>query len=369
MHYMTLVAVDIERTNEEPETDRCIERKIASLEKTGSMTLLQKSQLSTLKARRRAFERAVDNAVELAMEPYCMNTENPEYLEFCDMTDEIEHDYQTGKRKMIRLSNGSILFPYDNAFCDQYTIRDGKVFQRKAGPCQHEKRTRKAKKMSVITLPFRKIYSSMKEYAENSGYTFHRRQRAFGYYSNPDGFWDWYSIGGRWAYKLLVKADCPEYALGENDIGSQPPPVPEGYMWVSAARKKDIEWRRMQEWKKQKALDSFAVLEEAFAKKKMPEGDIGVITEEGISCFGKTLYIKGETAEEFLKRNGLDSIEKYGFYPHAFLDDCGWNTCEKLVCTDSDAWFENNLSWKQELNLFMEDTDEEAVFVIVDSHS
>ena len=62
--------------------------------------------------------------------------------------------------------------------------------------------------------------------------------------------WDWYQIGGRWPVTFLVKADCTEYSFGERSWGnySKKYPAPEGYMWVSAARKKDICWDVMRSW-------------------------------------------------------------------------------------------------------------------------
>lgn len=44
---------------------------------------------------------------------------------------------------------------------------------------------------------------SFKEYAERQGYI--QQDNRWGYYSNPDGQWDWWSIGGRWTGLLELK--------------------------------------------------------------------------------------------------------------------------------------------------------------------
>ena len=47
-------------------------------------------------------------------------------------------------------------------------IRNGKVFQREAGPLKHEKRTKRAKRMRALPdYPRKKLYASFADYAEN----------------------------------------------------------------------------------------------------------------------------------------------------------------------------------------------------------
>jgi len=62
-------------------------------------------------------------------------------------------------------------------------------------------------------------------------------------------FYDWCVIGGRWPRRFLVKESCKEYSIGERswDDIDRKIDAPEGYFWVAAARKKDIEWQAMRE--------------------------------------------------------------------------------------------------------------------------
>ena len=236
--------------------------------------------------------------------------------------------------------------------------------------CKHAMRTKRAKKMQVVNRAFRKVYTSLKDYAEEyCCYTYEADRNRCGYYSNPKAFWDWYQIGGRWPYELLVKTDCKDFSIGERDIDYVLPQTPAGYMWVSAARKKDIAWDAMREWRKQQALISFAELEKAFAEGVIPNDIFGKITEKGISGFREMLYIRGETAEEYLNRKHIDMNEKYGIRPYGFLDCNGWNTHETFVYDLKNPRFEDNEGWEQQLNDFLEKANDNTVIVIVDNHN
>lgn len=99
--------------------------------------------------------------------------------------------------------------------------------------------------------PMKKLYATFEGYAKNYRFhEYHEDKQAFGYYCNPEARWDWFVIGGRWPVTFLVKDTCTEYSLGERTWGDENTvyTVPEGYMWVSAARKKDIEWEAMRNW-------------------------------------------------------------------------------------------------------------------------
>lgn len=55
--------------------------------------------------------------------------------------------------------------------------------------------------------------------------------------------YDWYEIGGRWENAFLVKEDCLECL--DSDISCDIV----GYKWVTAARKKDIDWEKTKQYR------------------------------------------------------------------------------------------------------------------------
>ena len=176
--------------------------------------------------------------------------------------------------------------------------------------------------------------------------------------------WDWYQIGGRWPVTFLVKMECAEYSFGERSWGnySKKYPAPEGYMWVSAARKKDICWDVMQNWYTVQDTERYNKFKEAFQTGKLPDGYYGKIQENGLFRYGECAYAADETLDEYLARVGIPKSWKY---PIGVSD-----------IVDADEWLSKNdirigkesSSWHEQIDTYIDDLDGEDVLVSVDYH-
>lgn len=220
-------------------------------------------------------------------------------------------------------------------------------------------------------VPYSKVYQSFQEFVEEEhGTPYCEEQGAFGYYYNPDAFYDWYSIGGRWPDLFLVKDDCKEYGIAERSwtCADEETKAPDGYHWTCAARKKDIAWQVMYDWELKKARQSFAKISGWFASGKVP-GNAGLCMEEdGIRRFGELLYRKGETEDEYLERFVNLKRKKYPLSLYAFLKDGIWITTERFISDGENSRFEENEDWEDELEQFIDGLDDETVLVSVDCH-
>lgn len=200
--------------------------------------------LCSLMGRTTNFARQLVGEVEEVMAPYSAEP-SEEYMEFADMTEELKADYAKSV-DCLKLPNGKIVECGSYPYFSKYSIVDGKVSQNKVGPLHHTRRTKQSRKIQYLpNYPRQKVYKTFEKYAEDyRGYEYNEEEKGYGFYCNPNAMWDWYQIGGRWPVTFLVKADCTEYSFGERSWGnySKKYPAPEGYMWVSAARKKDICW-------------------------------------------------------------------------------------------------------------------------------
>ncbi len=367
MHTLTLVTVNVPDTTELKLDADIFERLVgnykSSLPKSDYDSLMLEFLKRKMNSRRNVFSREVDDAIAEKMEPYCECTEDMRYLEFVDQSEDIESEYENGTANFIRLPQGNLLPEH---FVSKFCIRDGMVFQRRAGQLRHEKRTKKAKKMKAYeNLPFKKVYKSLADFAEHYyGATYHEEHQAYGYYTNPNSFWDWYSIGGRWPAEFLVKETCKEYSIGERSEHEEMPPAPEGYIWVVAARKKDIEWRVAFEWERERMTKRFYMLEECFKNGKLPEGMFAMMNESGIGFFGETYYVAGETLDENLKRCGYAEDLKYHAAAGAFIDHDG-AYCDRF---DILGPHDDKDGWIRLLDKFVEEMDDDTVVVAVDCH-
>ena len=176
-HFVTLVNFYMPKLEENCEENMRyaeqiaeVKEKLAQDPESFALRFLLKRLQSKASTRERSAEREIDEL----MAPFCEGTDDPAYLEFEDRTDDLRRDFETDKINCVRFPDGTVVPEYSRLVCEKYLIRDGKVFQKKAGRLGHEKRTKKAKKMrAFMGYPVKKLYPSLKQYAEDyCGYTF-----------------------------------------------------------------------------------------------------------------------------------------------------------------------------------------------------
>ena len=162
------------------------------------------------------FENFIETLAGYRLEPYWENTEDPRYLVFSDCTEEYRADYENDGEILVRLLDGRWVSPFSTAFQRNYTLDEGKIYKRSFGQLHHRKRTKKAKRMKALYMPFKKAYRSFSTFAEElCGLARGEEPGTYGFYRNPNAKWDWFQIGGRWPDRFLVKADCPMVHTGE----------------------------------------------------------------------------------------------------------------------------------------------------------
>ena len=192
---------------------------------------------------------AVTGALDQMMAPYDANAKEGDHLVFQE-DKRLEEDYAECVVNCVKTPDGRILSASDSAFSRRFLIWEGKIFQKSAGQLHHLKRTQKAKKYTALpAYPVRKFYRTLQAFAEDYlGCVYNEQEGKYGYYRNPNAKWDWFQIGGRWPYAFLVKEGCWSVIPSELSWACQNEEArkaPEGYRWVSGARKTDIQWEMM----------------------------------------------------------------------------------------------------------------------------
>lgn len=373
MHFLTLAAVEIPEVQEDKETDKQVAEKLEKLKlqkQLATKNHMLDFAIEKFHSLQSAFSRAVVNSISDMMYPYCASMEDPEYLEFSDRTETLREEYESTV-DCIKLPQGTIVEQYGTPLWGRFSIRDGKVFQRDAGPLHHEKRTKRAKRMVALPdYPCKKLYKSFKEYAEEKcGCSFDEKHQGYGYYYNPNAMWDWYSIGGRWPEMFLVKETCKEYSIGERSWCStdRESEAPEGYIWVCAARKKDIAWEEMRNWRNRKAKEQFDKFERMFLTGKTDSDFHGEIVPDGILHWGRYIYHNGDTLEAYLEEYGIPSDWRYPVYVHDIVDADQWLSKEDSVL-DSESGKYVPVDWRSYIDDYIDDVDDDTVLVAVDYH-
>lgn len=139
-------------------------------------------------------------------------------------------------------------------------------------------------------------------------------------------------------------------------------PAPEGYMWVSAARKKDICWDIMRSWYIAQDTERYNKLKEAFQSGNLPDGYYGEIRANGIFCYGECAYANGETLDEYLARVGTPKSWKFPIGVSDIVDADEW-----LSKNDISIGKESGI-WHDQIDTYIDDLDGEDVLVSVDYH-
>ena len=105
MHFISLVTVEIPELTEgqavNQEVKKCLEELKAAYKRDPKNIVLE-LQIERLEGLTTEFARTVDYEISEIMESYDAGTEDPKYLEFDDLTEELEKAYFNGKPDCIR---------------------------------------------------------------------------------------------------------------------------------------------------------------------------------------------------------------------------------------------------------------------------
>lgn len=264
MHFSNIISLEIPKEEEDGKINKEIleeiERLKQNIDKTSKTYIRDSVRLKSLLGLTNTFARNVEDVAGEYLDKFASEPENDDYLEFEDQTDEVKDLYETERCDFMKFPNGKIVF-CDAKFCIENRRVYEKTYKKNIGYGDKFiiKRNKKAKKIRVLLdYPVKKVYTTLEDYASFCNYKKGPKEGTFGQYYNPNGIYDWYSLGGRWADTFLVKNDCKEYSIGYRDDDDYRAPY--GYKWVAAARKKDIEWKVQKRFLKKREIVMFYTL-------------------------------------------------------------------------------------------------------------
>lgn len=372
MHFKSLLTVELPEVQEDQEWELEVSRRIEELsKKTTEDPIMPKIYLERLNNIRTAFSRELHSKIVDIMDAYCYETEDLRHLKFEDYTDKFLAEYNDVVN-CFKFPNGRIVEDQTYDIWDKFIIRDGLVYQKYAGSMKQPKRTKKAKKMkALVNYPRKKLYKSLEDYViEVRNGVQDPETGKFGYRFNPNGVWDWYSVGGRWPAMFLVKHSCKEYTTGERSWTNTSVmyPAPEGYIWVCGARKKDIEWNVMRDWLNSRATERFYKLQAMFNAGQLDDTICGELTEDGIIVWGTFVYRKDEALQEFLSEYGIPEEWRYPVSVHDIFDVEGWKSKDSYS-TDKAEKHHFQMEWHKVIDDYVDNLDDETVLVGIDYHS
>ena len=368
MHTLILATVNAPKYEIDTNIDKLISDDLEHLKKMDdpapAFISLHKKELFCM---RESFANTVGSATCDLVWQFSEDNNYSKFAEFYDLTDDFRQQYENESADCFKHPNGSY-FSSRSRFGLNFIIGDdNKVYQAEYGRLGNKKRSKKAKKLKAIrNYPFKKMYKTFEAFLRSEHYWFYDKEHdSYGYMCNPKAFYDWFAIGGRWPFVFLVKEDCSEYleCTPYPDMPKEKP-APKGYIWVCAARKKDIQWKEMYKYSKEMAEKDYNMFKKAFEERTLPEGVHGNITDEGISNFNRDLYVKDETFPEYLSRNRIIRKYKYPSFCYGFIEGDDYVLNE---CWDGDRNVKERI-WHKKICRFIDSLDDETVLVGVDCH-
>lgn len=309
------------------------------------------------------FAAAVYTAVTETMTPYAEECDD-QYAEFDDQTEDLRNTYEHDMMSVFKI--GSKYYKtYDEkvrqfVLCEDGVVRektkDGKMFLSPA-----------AQKVIAMDIPVKEFYKSFKKFADEQAY-YDEDRKAWGYYYNPHAIYDWYSIGGRWRGMFLVKDNCEEYHLGETGIrdNGDELPAPNGYRWVSAARRKDIQFDMMVELQNEEARKRYDTFMTAWNSKAMPtEWRYLTIDSDGIYNGHHRVFDPTKTVEEFVAEKHIDRAHVLSRLFYGYVNP--WEPTDPYHTHDEYAEDYDD-AWAEQIEDFITDFDDDIVLVGLDCH-
>lgn len=294
--------------------------------------------------------------LEETLDRYAQEPQNENYLNFYDQTDDIKDDYENDVVTGIKYPSGKIISDRE-LYTTNYILQDDILYE-KVGKKKEPKRTKRACAMTVIpNMPAKDIYKTYRSYATRCyGATYDAEHKAYGYMTNHEARWDWYSIGGRFSGRLLVKKSVTDVLEAYKSDDKQY--TPKGYKWVDGARKCDIEWDMMNRLRVANVFREYAKYSKMFLTGEVPKDSyIEIDYIKGcIKQYWELIYEKTDTIETFCERSRL------------FKDIHYYVSCRNIVDDDWSTNRSNNYKWAKEIDNTISNADDTSYLVIVDCH-
>lgn len=196
--------------------------------------------------------------IDEQLAPYAEQDFEDQYGVFEDTEDSNMKEYLEESVEIIQLSNGTL----HNKYEDIFRYYDNKSM---------ESKYRYPEDATIRQGKYTELYSTFEEFMEQwHGYqTRDEVKNRYGYWSNPNAKWDWYTVGGRWSGFFKLK----EGAIGELGSPGVFDNTPKaGY--VDSCLIKDIDFTAMQHDALIEANQFYDQLESVLKGRELPSWNI-----------------------------------------------------------------------------------------------
>ena len=306
------------------------------------------------------------NAVAEMLAPFNEQTEDERYIEFVDEEDELRERYATGSTERIRCADGSLVLPWDKRF--QVA---GSLEQPEAPAC-----------MERVEVPFRETFPTFEAFAKDwCGHDGPKPNGRYGHTANPNGYWDWYEIGGRWAGFFPLSVAVTGHGNARVSDVAQIQWLDKTYIEEKRIQRREVFLLEYRELLAGKRYDAF----HGPRDRAMRMGLLRVEEGPAVARAGEVILPWAGSVQMSDKRHSWNDVAteitaerletKYGrcFNPlltYAVVDNDGWHAPGKMGwfgCSDDEP--EQYLAWCEGFVPRFLGGDQSDVLVLVDCHT
>lgn len=320
----------------------------------------------------------IEEAVRAMLLPYQENNNGDcprEFMEFNDVTEEYKKEWAEKTVECVKLSNGELVFKWDNRF-KKAKDPDNKDFFA-------EKEFVLPEGAVVVEVPLNEYYNDFEEFVRKwHGTRFNEEKQAYGYWENPNAKWDWYQVGGRWTGLLPVIRSSVTKRNGSPGLMTEPN-TEENYADIVIVGELDKQRMAMDAeesihkfWDRYQRLKS---IEDGIIEKGEEDSWLEYEINDTLHGLGlrKCIRPRGDGIEPLFEneRFTLEDLKtKYSWYwefhTYAVVDDDGWHEKGQMgwwgISSETVDEAEN---WdKSFVHRFLANEEDDTTLVVVDCH-
>lgn len=301
----------------------------------------------------------VGENLEEQMSAYAEEGYDEKYAEFTDVEDDSLEEYKNEEADIVELKDGSV-----------YSVYEEQFYFKKAG--SFEKEVRYPEDSIQRKGKYTEIYSTFEDFMEKwHGYKQRDEEKnRYGYWSNPNAKYDYYTVGGRWSGFFKQK---------NKEIGNNK------NTWIDIIKVCDIDIEGMQQEVVNRANETYDRIEELLdgrtypswitTRNKYPDDIEAARSEyrenEVVKSFNEgRFHIFGDFYEEYghSREEYVSKCKNHIMVPYAFVKDGVWYQKGKM------GWFGvsrdemNQEEWNQNFFEMIGTLDTNTKLTLLDCH-
>lgn len=310
----------------------------------------------------------IGNDIDTQLAPYAEQDFDEQYGVFENKEEECRAEYEKDSIEVVDIE-GQLYSQYD----DQFRDRSNPLSNDRKYPANAVLKTVTMKEFYGDFETFLSDYHGFEAPDEKTG--------QYGYWTNPNAQWDWYTIGGRWSGYFKPKAGS-DGALGRPGSFDNKPL--EG--WVDQIAYGDIDFDAMKAHEAKEANALYDKVEAIVKGREIPSWTKIREKHEGNIDGARAEYNNHPVIKDFNEAQfhyfGIDLEEAYGAGREAYVTKCINRTAVPYAILKDGKWYQkgemgwwgmssNDMSqdqWNAEFWKLLETLDDETMLTLVDCH-